>query len=170
MKRLFAALLILPLAQAAAQAQGDVAAGKAIWDGPNTECRNCDGANGEGAFGPDLAGRKLTVAQFTHAVRRPWGIMPAFIESQISNAEIANLVAYFDGLPSAAQPGKWRFEVPANAARGQAVLLSVGCGQCHGPLLAGPRSNMGAVDMDFDWLKALVYTHTTAFPVHANRL
>ena len=50
---------MLPLAQAAAQAQGDAAAGKAIWDGPNTQCKNCHGANGEGAFGPDLAGRKL---------------------------------------------------------------------------------------------------------------
>src|SRR6266700_3987944 len=89
MKRLFAALLMLPLAQAAAQAQGDVAAGKAIWDGPNTQCKNCHGANGEGAFGPDLAGR---------------------------------------------------------------------------------RQNMGAVDMDFDWFKALVYTHTTALPEHVKRL
>ena len=48
MKRFFAALLMLPLAQAAAQAQGDAAAGKAIWDGPNTQCKNCHGANGEG--------------------------------------------------------------------------------------------------------------------------
>ena len=69
MKRFFAALLMLPLAQAAAQAQGDAAAGKAIWDGPNTQCKNCHGANGEGAFGPDLAGRKLTVAQFTQEVK-----------------------------------------------------------------------------------------------------
>jgi mono/diheme cytochrome c family protein len=170
MKRLFAALLILPLAQAAAQAQGDVAAGKAIWDGPNTQCKNCHGANGEGAFGPDLAGRKLTVAQFTHAVRRPWGIMPAFVASQVSDAELTNMAAYFDTLPAVAQPGKWRFEVPANARPGQAVLLSVGCGQCHGPALAGPRQNMGAVDMDFDWFKALVYTHTTALPEHVKRL
>jgi mono/diheme cytochrome c family protein len=171
MKKVIVALFVLPLTQSLAFAQGgDAQAGKALWDGPATQCKNCHGANGEGAFGPDLAGRKLTVAQFTHAVRRPWGIMPAFIESQISNAEIANLVAYFDGLPSVAQPGKWRFEVPANAARGQAVLISVGCGQCHGPQLAGPRSNMGAVDMDFDWLKALVYNHTTAFPEHTKRL
>jgi mono/diheme cytochrome c family protein len=170
MKQVFAALLMLPLAQAAAQAQGDAAAGKAIWDGPQTQCKNCHGANGEGAFGPDLAGRKLNVAQFTHAVRRPWGIMPAFIASQVSDAELANMAAYFDTLPAVATPGKWRFEVPANARPGQAVLLSVGCGQCHGPALNGPRANMGAVDMDFDWFKALVYTHTTAFPAHTKRL
>jgi hypothetical protein len=29
---------------------------------------------------------------------------------------------------------------------------------------------MGAVDMDFDWFRSLVYTHTTAYPQHAARL
>ena len=170
MKRLFAALLTLPLGSFAAQAQGDVAAGKTIWDGPATQCKNCHGTNGEGAFGPDLAGRKLTVAQFTRAVRQPWGIMPAFVATQVSDAELANMAAYFDTLPAVATPGKWRFEVPANARPGQATLLSLGCGQCHGPQLNGPRANMGAVDMDFDWFKSLVYTHTTAFPAHVKRL
>jgi mono/diheme cytochrome c family protein len=175
MKKIFVALLLLPLAPCMAAAQGaapagDRQAGKALWDGPATQCRNCHGANGEGAFGPDLAGRKLTVAQFKQALRKPWGIMPAFIESQISDAEVGHLVAYFDGLPAVEAPGKWRFDVPANAARGQQVLLNVGCGQCHGPLLVGPRGNMGAVDMDFDWFRSLVYNHTTAYPLHASRL
>jgi mono/diheme cytochrome c family protein len=79
MRKLFAALLLLPLSQTAALAQGNAQAGKALWDGPATQCRNCHGANGEGAFGPDLAGRKLSVAHFAQAVRKPWGIMPAFI-------------------------------------------------------------------------------------------
>lgn len=173
MERLFAALLMLPLGHIAAQAQapaGDVQAGKAIWDGPSTQCKNCHGANGEGAFGPDLAGRKLTPAQFAHAVRRPWGIMPAFIASQVSDAELNNMAAYFSSLPAVAQPGKWRFEAPRNARPGQAVALSVGCGQCHGPALNGPRQHMGAVDMDFDWFKSLVYNHTGTFPLHTKRL
>src|SRR5436190_16467720 len=118
MNKLLVALLAIPFLQGVANAQGDAQAGKALWDGPATQCRNCHGANGEGAFGPDLAGRKLSVAQFTHAVRKPWGIMPAFIASQVSDTEIGNLVAYFDGLPANAQPGKWRFEVSPTAARG----------------------------------------------------
>jgi len=172
MNRFIVALLVVPFAHGMALAQqaGDAQAGKALWDGPATQCRNCHGTNGEGAFGPDLAGRKLTVAQFTHAVRRPWGVMPAFIASQISDAEIANLVAYFDGQPAVAQPGKWRTAVPAIAARGQVVAINSGCGQCHGPVLDGPRANMGAVDMDFDWFKSLVYNHTSAYPLHAARL
>ena len=170
MTQFFVALLMLPLAHSVALAQGNAEAGKALWDGPATQCRNCHGAKGEGAFGPDLAGRKLSVAQFVHAVRKPWGVMPAYIDSQISDAEMASLVAYFDTLPAVATPGKWRFEVPGNAARGQVVSLNTGCSQCHGPLLNGPRSHIGAVDMDFDWFKAIVYQHTTAFPAHINRL
>ena len=128
MHKIFAALLMLPLGHGMALAQspaGDAQAGKAFWDGPASQCRNCHGTNGEGAFGPDLAGRKMTVAQFTHAVRKPWGIMPAYIDSQITEAEIANLVAYFDGLPAVKEPGKWRFTVPANAPRGQVISLNM---------------------------------------------
>jgi mono/diheme cytochrome c family protein len=148
---------------------GDAQAGKALWDGQGTQCRNCHGTTGQGAFGPDLAGRKLSLAQFTHAIRRPWGVMPAFVESQLSDADIANLFAWFDSMPAAAQPGKWRYEVPANAARGQVVAITSGCAQCHGPVLAGPRAAMGAIDMDFDWFKSLVYSHTTAYPQLAAR-
>src|SRR5208283_949179 len=68
MKRLALALLALPLAQSGAwaQAAGSPAAGKAYWErvAPrNTDCRNCHGGTGEGAFGPDLAGRGLSAAQ-----------------------------------------------------------------------------------------------------------
>lgn len=168
MRTLLFALLLVPLALGSAAAQtGNAQAGKTLWEGPATQCRNCHGQNGEGAFGPDLAGRGLTVAQFARAVRQPWGIMPAFVESQVSDTEIADLVAYFDSLPAAAQPGKWRFEVPANAPRGQEVALAtVGCAQCHGPTLNGPRLNAGAVGADFSWFSSMVYGHTVTMPLH----
>jgi mono/diheme cytochrome c family protein len=159
-------LVTLPVFSGSAAAQGGNAqAGKTLWDGPATQCKNCHGGKGEGAFGPDLAGRKLTVAQFKHAIRNPWGIMPAFVESQVSDSEIADFVAYFDSLPAAAQPGPWRFEVPANASRGQQLTLAgFGCAQCHGPTLNGPRNNAGGVSGDFEWFKREVYDHTVAHP------
>lgn len=167
MNTFLVAILLLPLAQGGTAPTGDPQAGKTLWEGAATQCRNCHGAKGEGAFGPDLAGRKLTVAQFRQAVRKPWGIMPAFIESQIADREIADLVAYFDSLPSVTQPGPWRFEVPAGAPRGQEVLLAaVGCGQCHGVTFNGPRADLGAINADFEWLKRMVYDHTTAMPQH----
>jgi mono/diheme cytochrome c family protein len=152
------------LGSAAAQT-GNAQAGKTLWEGPATQCRNCHGQNGEGGFGPDLAGRHLTVAQFRHAVRQPWGIMPAYIESQISDSEIADFVAYFDSLPAPAKPGAWRFDVPAGAPRGQEVALAtVGCAQCHGPILNGPRGNAGAVGADFRWFSNMVYDHAKVMP------
>jgi len=172
MNRVFVALLLLPLAQSGASAQtaaGDPAAGKAYWerDAPRiTACRNCHGQQGQGAFGPDLAGRGLNAAEVKQAVRKPWGIMPAFVESEMSDQDAADLAAYFATLPKVAEPGKWRFEPAASAPPGQATLINIGCGQCHGVNLDGPRGNLGAVNADFDYFANLVYNHTTALPQH----
>lgn len=168
MSALLLVLLLFPLGQGGSAAPaGDLQAGKTLWEGPATQCRNCHGADGEGAFGPDLAGRRLSIAQFRQALRKPWGIMPAYIESQINDREIADLVAYFDSLPSVARPGAWRFEVPAGAPRGQEVLLAtVGCGQCHGVTFNNPRASAGGINADFEWFKSMVYDHTNAMPKH----
>jgi mono/diheme cytochrome c family protein len=170
MRILLVASLVLPLAQSVASAQtvGDAAAGKAYWDrqAPRlTDCKDCHGLNGEGGFGPDLAGRGLNAAQIERAARQPWGVMPAFVESQVSAKDAADLAAYFATLPKPATPGKWRTEVPAGAPPGQATLINMGCGQCHGATFNGPRGNsLGVYNMDFDGFANLVYNHTTAMP------
>jgi mono/diheme cytochrome c family protein len=173
MKKLVAALLLLPIlpltysvATAQNAPQGTAAAGKAVWDA--RACRNCHGANGEGAFGPDLAGRGLSYAQFRKAVHEPWGVMPAF--PQFTDQELADLTAYFASLPKVAQPGKWRFEPPANATPGQAVAYNMGCVQCHGPYMNGPRDDFGAVNADMNWFKRMVYQHVTQIQVHRREL
>src|ERR1700730_2622716 len=104
MKRRLLPILALPLSRsgAFAQAPGDAAAGKAYWDrvAPrNVDCRNCHGGTGEGGFGPDLAGRGLSAAQVLRAVRQPWGVMPAFVASQVSDKDAADLAAYFGSMP-----------------------------------------------------------------------
>ena len=168
MKKMLFALLALPLAQSAvAQPAGDAAAGKAYWDrvAPRaTDCKNCHGVAGEGGFGPDLAGRGLNAAQIIRAARQPWGIMPAFVDSQVSDKDAADLAAYFASLPKPAVPGPWRTQVPAGAPPGQVTMITMGCGQCHGATLQGPRTNMGLYNMNFDYFSNLVYNHTTAMP------
>jgi mono/diheme cytochrome c family protein len=170
------ALLLFPLAQSSAVAQGaagDPAAGKALWDGNATSCKNCHGANAEGGFGPDLAGRKLSLARVTRAVRQPWGIMPAFKDTQLGYTDkgLADLVAYFDSLPAPAEPGKWRFELPAGANPGQTtVIASIGCAQCHTPTMDTPRRGAGEVNGDFEWFKRMVYDHTTTMPAQWTEL
>ena len=161
MKKMIVACLMLPLAQtASAQVAGDAAAGKAYWDrgAPRaTDCKDCHGLNGEGGFGPDLAGRGLNAGQIEIAVRQPWGIMPAFVESQVSEKDAADLAAYFASLPKPAAPGKWRVEVPAGAPPGQVTLISMGCGQCHGATFNGPRGNtLGAYNIEFDGFANMV--------------
>ena len=140
--------------------QESIAAGKKAY----AKCASCHGVNGEGAFGPDLAGRGLNAAQVLRAVREPWGIMPSFVASQLSEKDAADLTAFFASLPKPNVPGPWRTEVPAGAPPGQATAINMGCGQCHGATLNGPRANMGLYGMDFDYFANLVYNHTTAMP------
>jgi mono/diheme cytochrome c family protein len=159
-------LVSSPLAQQASpQVAGDAARGKALWlETEHVECRECHGVKGEGAFGPDLAGRKLTRAQLIYAVRKPWGAMPAFPATQISDRELIDLMAYFDTLPTVEQPGPWRREVPPGAPRGLAVATTAGCTQCHHPAFNNGRAVMGAVNADFQWFMSMVYAQTSAYP------
>src|SRR5262245_9129410 len=114
MKKLFAALLLSAIpALAFAQGAPDPAAGKKLWESNELFCQNGHGRDGEGAFGPDLAGRGLSAAQFLKAVRKPWGVMPAFTDAQLSDAEAASLAAYFGTLQKVAEPAQWRVPVSA---------------------------------------------------------
>lgn len=167
MKIVFVAMLLVVslLRAASASAQGNAETGKTLWAGNTQQCRNCHGAAGEGGFGPDLAGRRLVFEQFRHAVREPWRIMPAYIEKQISDQDMVNLIAYFDGLPRVAQTGAWRIPVPPGAPAAQQLHIGViGCGQCHGPVFADSRGDAGTAGADYAWFANLVYTHTTASP------
>lgn len=170
MKRVLLALLIVPLFAAVGAAQtaapvGDPVAGKALWDGNTTSCKNCHAPNASGGFGPDLAGRKLTFAQFNHAVMKPWGIMPSF--PQLNEKQVADLYAYVSGLPGVAEPSAWRFPLPANAPQGQVLALAtIGCAMCHTPILDTPRRGIAEANGDFEWFKHMVYEHTTAMPEH----
>jgi cytochrome c2 len=170
MKTLFLALLIIPVFAAVGAAQtaaptGDPVAGKALWDGNTTSCKNCHANNAQGGFGPDLAGRKLTFAQFNHAVQKPWGIMPSF--PQFNDKQVADMYAYVSSLPGVAEPAAWRFPLPADAPKGQVVALAtVGCAMCHTPILDTPRRGIAEANGDFEWFKHMVYDHTKAMPEH----
>ncbi len=161
----------VPAAGSAAAPAGDPEKGKAVWALGNTSCRNCHGGDGEGGFGPILAGRKLPYARFLAYVRNPVGRMPAYVESQLTDQEVADLVVYFDSLPGVAKPGAWRFPLPEGAPRGQQLAVStVGCGQCHGVTLETPRHGAAEVSGDWEWFRQMVYDHTTAQPQQWSQL
>ena len=166
MTKLAATLLMISLLSlgAVAQAAPDTAAGKSLWEGNNTFCKNCHGKAGEGGMGPDLAGRGLSAAQFQREVRQPWGVMPAFVAEQVSDAEIADITAYFATLPKVAEPAAWRVPLEPQMPHGQQVYVSAGCAQCHGATFDQPRAMFGGRAGDFQLMKDLVYTHTTMMP------
>jgi len=168
LKKIAIALFALPLTCGASWAQnaGDAARGLAYWTSNLHQCRNCHGPAGEGGFGPDLAGRGLSAAQVNRAVHQPWGVMPAFTLTQVSEQDAADLAAFFATMPKRPEPAKWRFEATADMPAGQQMLINMGCGQCHSPNFQGPRGNLGAVNADFDYFANLVYNHTTATPQH----
>lgn len=164
----FVALVLIAQGTISAQTgsgpAGTAEAGKAVWALGNTSCRNCHGGDGEGGFGPALAGRvDLTFERFRSYVRNPVGRMPAYEPSELNDQEIADLVAYFTSLSPVAKPGPWRVELPQGAPRGQQLAIAViGCGQCHLPTFETPRHGAGEVNGDFEWFKRMVYDHVDA--------
>ena len=162
MKTVLRALFIVPVVQAqVAGPVGNAVAGKQAWDA--RRCQNCHGEHGEGGFGPDLAGRQLTFAQFKHAVRTPWGVMPSFSEEQASDPILADMRAWLLSLPTVAEPGKWEVPLKADAPHGQKLLISVGCAQCHHAELRNPRYSLGGVAKvaNFEYFAKMVYDHNT---------
>ena len=92
---------------------GDARAGKAFWEQPTTFCPVCHGDRGQGAYGPDLAGRRLSVAQFRRQVRQSWGVMPRWTPEQISDRTLADVHAYLSNLRPVDKLGRGRHRCPA---------------------------------------------------------
>ena len=173
MKLFLIKLAVAGLFGAAAFAQGappdiaagpNAAAGKGLWDGIDTQCRSCHGAKGEGGFGPPLAGRGITAAEFRHAARRPWGLMPAYNGDQVSDQDLANFAAYLGGLPRVETPGPWRAPLVADSPIGQKTAAALGCAQCHGATFDVARGIMGGTATGFEQFKRLVYDHIVEMP------
>ena len=161
MKKLIATLFLSALLPSASMAQApDAAAGKTLWEGNGTQCRNCHGRTGEGGFGPDLAGRGLSAPQFQQAVRHPWGVMPTFIDSQVTDAELASMTTYLNGLPRNATPAAWNAPIDPATPHGQQLLANYGCAQCHGATFNMARASLGGTNADFATFRDLVYKHT----------
>src|SRR6266404_2109610 len=167
MRTILATLFMVTILHAAADLSpaGNAVTGKAAW--LDRRCRNCHGDLGQGGFGPDLAGRALTFGQFKQAVRKPWGVMPAFTERQSSDQVLADMQAYLLSLPKVDEPGPWTEKVPGqDSPHGQILLAAYGCMQCHGPEGQRIREVLGgeAADVDFAYFSKIVYQHTERYP------
>lgn len=138
---------------------------RTFWKDPDTTCPRCHGTNGEGGYGPDLAGRGLTFAEIQRQVRSPWGIMPAFTERQISDQLVSDLTAYFASLPGVEKPGAWSTPLTPRIPPGRRLMISPGgCLQCHTPEIGSVRAVAGCVGADYNWLAKRVYDHPSVYP------
>ena len=70
-------------------------------------CNVCHGDAGEGGIGPTIAQTSLTLDQVIAQYRTPRGLMPPFLESQITDAEVAEMFAWLQTqpLPDTIVPG-----------------------------------------------------------------
>jgi len=148
-----------------AASTGDARAGKAFWEQPTTFCTVCHGDRGQGAYGPDLAGSRLSVAQFRRQVRQSWGVMPRWTPEQISDQTLADVHAYLSNLRPVDKLGVWTTPVPRNAPQHLRYFVETyGCGQCHGTDMEAVFFGAAYAKMDFAWFARTVYNHTTDFP------
>lgn len=144
---------------------GDARAGKAFWEQTTTFCPVCHGDHGQGAYGPDLAGRQLSLAQFRRQVRQSWGVMPRWTPQQISDRTLADVHAYLTSLPTVEKTGSWTTPVPRNAPQHLRYFVETyGCGQCHGTDMEAVFFGAAYTKMDFAWFARTVYNHTGDFP------
>jgi mono/diheme cytochrome c family protein len=122
-------ILLLGLTTAVAFAQ-DPDEGKRIWD-EQANCKNCHGAEGEGKWGPPLAGRQSTVQEWITQVRTPRRSMPHYREDQISDEAVTNIHAYLTSLAEPADFTPTTIELAADAHPGQTLLVEKRCAACH---------------------------------------
>lgn len=127
------------------QVIGDAAKGKQAWESAplNFVCQRCHGRNGQGARGPDLAGRSLTVAQWIRQIRQPYGLMPAFPPTTINDETIADVAAYMASLPTVDSPGAPLVVSSLEDSIGKRLAIEKGCAQCHGVEMSVPRAGIG---------------------------
>ena len=162
-------MMAVPLLQQPATdaPKGDPQNGEAVYR--QKLCRLCHGDNGEGGFGPDLAGgRGLTFSQFEHTIRKPWGVMLSYTEGQLPDQAVADIYAFLRTKPTVAEPGHWHWPAAAaSAPYEQRVYMQVtGCSQCHEPENKFARALLGrnAKDVNFEYFKTQIYNHTDRYP------
>jgi mono/diheme cytochrome c family protein len=94
-------LAALGCAQAQDAPKGDAAKGKELWltDG----CSYCHGTVGQGGGGRSaglrISHQPIPFEAFINQVRRPADEMPVYVESVLSNQDVADIFAYIQSLP-----------------------------------------------------------------------
>ncbi len=92
-------------------------------------CAPCHGDRGGGRIGPRVAARNWTAKVFNAQVRQGGLVMPAFSPARISDAQLADMLAWVNAMP--APPAAAQLPAPDSHAPGAAVFQA-NCLACHG--------------------------------------
>ncbi|HZY41086.1 MAG TPA: c-type cytochrome [Anaerolineae bacterium] len=125
-------MIMLGLMTSVASADaGDAARGQHLWQDVKL-CKNCHGANGEGAYAGPRAGDGKSADDWLKQVRTPRANMPHFNDVQVSNQEVADMWTYMQTLPAPASFTPKQFPLSANASAGEQLVAQKRCVACHG--------------------------------------
>ena len=123
-------------AQRAGAPNGNAESGKALYSSKN--CVQCHGPSGEGtSAGPSFMINPITFANFLNQLRRPVDTMPAVRESDVSDAQVADLYAFVRLLQAPAGPAAPARTAAGNADNGKRIFTAYGCYECHGRMAQG---------------------------------
>ena len=91
--------LLLAATPALAQANGDAARGKELFQRDNCfTCHGTTGAGGGALGGPRLAHAGLTPNAIINELRHPRAVMPAYSEKILSESDATDIVAFIQSL------------------------------------------------------------------------
>ena len=149
---------------------GDVENGRKIF--ASHPCSTCHGSDGQGASGPRIAPPPLELSAFVHYVRQPVGLMPAFNNEAISDAQLADVFVF---LKSAAPPEAASETTPAgNAENGKKLFSENGCYECHGYQGQGAQqtgaATIGPPPLPFAAFAKYVHQPTGSMPPYAEKV
>lgn len=122
--------LLLVVVAGTALAAGDAANGKTVWAAKN--CKSCHGTNGEGKNFAPLAGSTVTAADWVKEVRTPSAMMPAYSTTQVTDQDLADMLAYMQTLTKPASFTPVTYTPAATDLPGKVLYNQKGCVACHG--------------------------------------
>lgn len=126
---ILAALLSIMAATALA-ADGDPVKGKTLWEQKN--CKSCHGPNGEGKYAGPRAGDTRLPADWIKQVRTPRANMPSFKDTQVSDQDLTDMLAYMKTLQAPASFTAITYTAQPTDMPGKVLFNQKRCVACHG--------------------------------------
>ena len=136
--------LLLFLLPSVGQAQVEALSGEELYI-DRLGCWNCHGKSGGGGSGPAIAGTQLSLRTFATYLRLPSGEMPRVSHRLASDADLATLYRWLDGIEAPSTPLPITLSLEQSAATGGAPTEVTLTAQSAGTSLDGDPPDTGTL-------------------------